>query len=120
MYCVYIYIEVNCVTEQGKYYEPPPPQKLAKTGDRSPPGGSPLKSDELPAREPSGESAEALPAALGDLLGGVDGVRDQSTLDALPAVLDRNVPAAYQLKDVLRQIYKRLQKKKQKRVRIMK
>lgn len=55
-----------------------------------------------------GESAEALPAALGDLLGGVDGVGDKSTLDALPAVLDLDVPAAHQVKDVPRQIHEGL------------
>ncbi len=53
-----------------------------------------------------GRSAQTLPAALGDLLGGMDGVGNKSTLDALPAILDLDVPAAYQLKDVPRQIHK--------------
>lgn len=61
-----------------------------------------------------GKSAEALPAALGNLLRGVDGVGNKSTLDALPAILDLDVPAPYQLKDVSCQIHKRLKKNKQK------
>lgn len=60
-----------------------------------------------------GESAEALPAALGDLLGGMDRVGNKPTLDALPAVLDLDVPAPYQLEDVPRQIHKRLKNKKE-------
>lgn len=42
-----------------------------------------------------GKSAVALPAALGDLLRGMDGVGNKSTLDALPAILDLDVPAPH-------------------------
>lgn len=59
-----------------------------------------------------GESAEALPAALGDLLGRMDGVGNKSTLDTLPAVLDLDVPVPHQLEDVPRQLHKGLEKKK--------
>lgn len=61
-----------------------------------------------------GKSAVALPAALGNLLGGVDGVGNKPALDALPAVLDLDVPAPHQLKDVPRQLHKRLEKKEHK------
>lgn len=39
----------------------------------------------------------------------MDGVGNKSALDALPAVLDLDVPVPHQLKDVLRQIHKRLE-----------
>lgn len=52
------------------------------------------------------QSAEALPAALGDLLGGVDGVGNKSTLDSFPAVLDLDVTIPHQFEDVPRQIHK--------------
>jgi len=42
-----------------------------------------------------GRSAEALPAALGDLFGRMDGVGNKSTLDAFPAILDLDVPAPH-------------------------
>lgn len=61
----------------------------------------------------TGESAEALAAAFGDLLRGVDRVGNKSTLDALPAVLDLDVPVTYQFEDVPREIYERLWNKKQ-------
>lgn len=68
-----------------------------------------LRSDQ-PSRR--GESAEALSATLGDLLRRVDGVGDKSALDALPAVLDLDVPAPHQLKNVPRQVHERLEGKK--------
>lgn len=43
----------------------------------------------------------------------MDGVGNKSALDALPAVLDLDVPVAHQLKDVLRQIHKRLEEESQ-------
>lgn len=58
-----------------------------------------------------GQSAQALPAAFGDLLGGMDRVGNKSTLDALPTILDLDVPTPYQLKDVPRQIHKGLMRK---------
>lgn len=69
---------------------------------------SPLKY--LPPAPPHvlqpGESTEALPAAFGDLLGRMDGVGNKSALNALPAILDFDVPASHQVKDGLRQIHK--------------
>lgn len=90
------------------------PKELAKAREISY-RWSPLKYYHLSPHAPQpGKSAEALPAALGDLLGGVDGVGNKSTLDALPAILDLDVPAPHQLKDVLRQLHKCLTEQKQK------
>lgn len=50
----------------------------------------------------------------------MDDVRNKSALDALPAVLDLNVSAAHQLKDVPRQIHKRLWEERQSQKQIMK
>lgn len=41
----------------------------------------------------------------------MDCVGDKSTLNALPAILDCDVPAPYQLKDFPRQVYKGLMTK---------
>lgn len=53
-------------------------------------------------------SAQALPAAFGDFLGGMDSIGNKSTFDTLPTILDLDVPAPYQLKDFPRQIHKGL------------
>lgn len=54
------------------------------------------------------KSTQALPAAFGDFLGGMDSIGNKSTFDTFPTILDLDVPAPYQLKDVPRQIHKGL------------
>lgn len=87
---------VKCVTEQGN--RSPQKKKTGLTAGKVREisyTGSPIIYSLWPSMLQTGESAEALATAFGDLLWRVDCVGNKSTLDTLPAVLDLDVPITY-------------------------
>lgn len=62
-------------------------------------------------------SAVTLPSTFGDFLRGVDDVWDEAALHALPTVLDLDVSAPHQVKDLPRQVHEGLEEEEEEKKR---